>query len=181
MPLIHIETFIRAPIELCFDLSRSIDVHMASTTPSRERAVEGVTSGLIGPGETVTWEAVHFGVRQRLTSKITAYRRPRMFIDEMQRGAFKRWRHEHLFEGHANGTLMIDEVDYASPLGLLGRLVDALVLKNYMTRLLRARNAYIKTVAERMSRDAAGAATISSTALDSSSPADASPAQGEHA
>ena|ERR1044071_8804761 len=148
MPKILLETLIKAPAELCFDLSRSVDVHTESTSHSRERAVAGVTSGLMGLGDTVTWEAVHLGFRQRLTSKITAFDRPRMFIDEMQRGAFTRWHHAHIFESRDGGTLMIDEVDYASPLGVLGRVADALFLKSYMTRLLATRNEYIKKVAE---------------------------------
>jgi ligand-binding SRPBCC domain-containing protein len=152
MPVIRLETLISAPAELCFDLSRDIDVHVASTGGTREHAVAGVTSGLINLGETVTWEATHFLVRQRLTSKITAFDRPRMFVDEMQRGAFKRWHHTHLFEARDGGTLMVDEVEYASPLGLLGKFVDALVLEKYMTRLLSERNAYIKKLAEQTTR-----------------------------
>jgi ligand-binding SRPBCC domain-containing protein len=148
MPRIILKTFIKAPAELCFGLSRSVDVHMASTDGSGERAVGGVTSGMMNLGDTVTWEAVHFGVRQRLTSRITAFDRPRLFVDEMQRGAFKRWRHTHLFKPSDGGTLMVDDVDYASPLGPLGSLADALFLKSYMTRLLEARNDYIRKLAE---------------------------------
>jgi ligand-binding SRPBCC domain-containing protein len=148
MPKIHLETFIKAPLELCFDLSRSVDVHMESTSRSRERAVAGVTSGMMNLNETVTWEARHFGIRHYLTSRITAFDRPRIFVDEMQRGPFKSWHHTHLFESSPGGTLMIDDVDYASPFGLLGRIVDAAFLKSYMTRLLLTRNNYIKKVAE---------------------------------
>lgn len=154
MPIIHMETSIRAPVELCFDLARSVDVHMASTGWSRERAVAGVTSGMMELGDTVTWEAVHFGVRQRLTSEITVYERPRIFTDEMRRGAFKRWHHTHLFETRGDATLMVDHVRYASPLGLLGRIADKLFLEEYMTRLLAACNKYIKELAE---EQAAGA------------------------
>ncbi|MBA3806254.1 MAG: SRPBCC family protein [Acidobacteria bacterium] len=148
MPTIHLETFIRAPIELCFDLSRSVDVHMASTNYTGERAIAGVTSGMMNLGDEVTWEARHFWTRQRLTSRITAMERPRMFVDEMQRGAFVRWHHMHTFEAQGDGTVMSDEADYASPLGLLGRIADHLFLKRYMTRLLTVRNAHIKKVAE---------------------------------
>ena len=148
MPRIILKTFIKAPAELCFDLSRSVDVHMASTGGSGERAIAGVTSGMMNLGDTVTWEAVHFGVRQRLTSRITAFDRPRLFVDEMQRGAFKRWRHTHLFKPSDGGTLMVDAVDYVSPLGPLGNLADVLFLKSYMTRLLEARNGYIRKLAE---------------------------------
>ncbi|HEY6188505.1 MAG TPA: SRPBCC family protein [Pyrinomonadaceae bacterium] len=148
MPTIHLETFIRAPIELCFDLSRSVDVHMASTGHTGERAVAGVTSGMMNLDDEVTWEARHFGVRQRLTSRITTMERPRIFVDEMQRGAFKRWHHTHTFEPLEDGTLMIDDAAYRSPLGLLGHIADRLFLKRYMTRLLLVRNAHIKKVAE---------------------------------
>jgi ligand-binding SRPBCC domain-containing protein len=147
MPRIILKTFIKAPAELCFDLSRSVDVHVASTGGSGERAVAGVTSGMMELGDTVTWEAVHFGVRQRLASRITAFDRPRLFVDEMQRGAFKHWRHTHLFKPSDGGTLMVDDVDYASPLGPLGSLADALFLKSFMTRLLEARNDYIRKLA----------------------------------
>jgi ligand-binding SRPBCC domain-containing protein len=148
MPTIHLETFIGAPPQLCFDLARSVDVHMASTNHTGERAVAGVTSGMMNLDDEVTWEARHFGVRQRLTSRITMMERPRLFVDEMQRGAFKRWHHTHTFEERRGGTLMIDDADYASPLGLLGRLADRLFLERYMTRLLLVRNAHIKKVAE---------------------------------
>ncbi|MGH9902932.1 MAG: SRPBCC family protein [Pyrinomonadaceae bacterium] len=149
MSFIRLETFIRAPAEICFDLARDIGVHMAAPTASADRAVAGVTSGPVGLGDEVTWEGTHFGVRQRLTSRIVAFDRPRMFADEMRRGAFKRWRHTHLFEPQAGGTLMTDEVEFASPLGPVGAVVDALVLKNYMTRFLRAHNGNIKKLAER--------------------------------
>lgn len=152
MPFIRIETFINAPAELCFDLSRDLDVHMASSGLTGERAVAGVTSGMVKLGDEVTWEAVHLGIRQRLTSRIVAFERPRMFADEMLRGAFKRWYHAHLFEAQASGTLMIDEVNYASPLGLLGRIADMLYLENYIRRFLLRRNAHIKELAETMAQ-----------------------------
>jgi hypothetical protein len=71
MPLIRIETRIQAPVEKCFDLARDVDLHVASTARTRERAVAGVTYGRLGPGDVVTWEAVHFGIAQRRTSRIT--------------------------------------------------------------------------------------------------------------
>jgi ligand-binding SRPBCC domain-containing protein len=155
MPVIRLETFIRAPLEVCFDLARDVEVHMASTAGTGERAVEGVTSGVMELDDEVTWEARHLGVRQRLTSRITAMERPGMFVDEMQRGAFKRLRHLHLFEVKDGGTLMRDELSFASPLGILGRIVDALFLKSYMRRFLIKHNDYIKRVAEEKSARAA--------------------------
>jgi ligand-binding SRPBCC domain-containing protein len=148
MAVIRVETEIKAPPALCFDLNRSIDLHVASTGESGERAVAGVTSGLIGEGDEVTWSAKHFGIRQRLTSRITAFDPPRHFRDSLVRGAFARFDHDHYFEPHEGGTRMIDLFDYAAPCGLLGRLAERLILNRYMRRLLVERGRVIKAVAE---------------------------------
>ncbi len=148
MPTIRLKTRIAAPIERCFDLARNIDVHQASTARTRERAVAGVTTGLIGPGDTVTWEAVHFGIRQRLTVRITDFDRPFMFADEMVSGALTSLKHVHQFVPIEGGTLMIDIFDYTSPLGVLGTIADRLFLERYMTRFLAQRNEHLKRVAE---------------------------------
>lgn len=148
MPLITIETSINAPIEVCFDLSRSIDLHKISTAHTNEEAIAGVTSGLIGLNESVTWKAKHFGITQTLTTKITEFQYPTSFTDEMEKGAFKSFRHEHLFNREGDYTVMVDLFDYQSPLGLLGRIADALFLEKYMTQLLEVRNAVIKDFSE---------------------------------
>jgi len=147
MPVIRLSTPIRAPIEVCFDLARSIDLHLESMKASRERAVSGVTHGLIGMNDEVTWEAVHFGIRQRLTSRITAFDRPHHFQDSMVRGAFKRFHDDHLFENAGGTTTMIDVFDYESPLGLLGRIGNVLFLDRYLRRILTDRAAVIRAAA----------------------------------
>ncbi len=148
MPVITLSTRIKAPITTVFDLSRSIDLHIESTADTNERAVAGRTSGLIGLGETVTWEAAHFLVRQRLTSRIVAYQRPIHFRDSMVAGAFKRFDHDHFFTIDSNETVMTDTFDYTSPCAWLGSIADVLFLKRYMMNLLVKRNQLIKTVAE---------------------------------
>jgi ligand-binding SRPBCC domain-containing protein len=148
MPVIVLRTRVAAPPARCFDLARDVELHQRSTAASRERAVAGVTSGLLGAGDEVTWEARHFGVRQRLTSRITEFDPPNRFVDEMVRGAFARFRHEHQFLSVPEGTDLVDIFDYTAPLGPLGRLADGLFLRRYMTTLLRERNAYLKRAAE---------------------------------
>lgn len=148
MPLIELETYIDAPCERCFDLSRSIDVHILSTKRTKEKAIAGRTSGLIEKDETVTWQARHFGIMQRLTSKITAMQHPVYFVDEMVKGAFKRIYHEHLFDVKGNGTVMIDKFQYEVPFGIAGKLFDKLVLYRYLRRFLIERNNLIKSLAE---------------------------------
>jgi ligand-binding SRPBCC domain-containing protein len=148
MPRIELSTHINAPIEKVFDLSRSIDLHMRSTSKTGEQAIAGRTSGLIELDETVTWRAKHFGIWQHLTSKITAYDRPNLFVDEMVNGAFKSFRHEHHFSVEGEGTLMRDVFVFESPLGIIGRLFNWLILKRYMTGFLVERNGVIKEEAE---------------------------------
>ena len=112
-------------------------------------AIAGRMSGLIELGESVTWRAKHFGFFQELTSKITAFEKPKSFTDEMVSGAFKSFKHIHTFEPSANGTTMVDVFSYVSPLGILGRVADYLFLKSYMTNLLLQRNLVIKEYAEK--------------------------------
>jgi ligand-binding SRPBCC domain-containing protein len=169
MPVIKSELHIQAPIEVCFDLARSIDIHAESTSQTKEKPIGGVTSGLIELGQTVTWEAVHFGIRQRLTAKITEMQRPYYFVDEMVAGAFKRFRHKHSFSAADNGTWMMDEFDYDAPMGLMGKMADKLFLKRYMRSFLVKRNRYIKMVAEQgnISRGVNAMSQISICKLDS--------------
>lgn len=148
MPEIRLETYINADINLVFDLSRSIDLHQISTADTEEKVVGGRFSGLILLGEQVTWQARHFGLVQRLTSQITALHAPDFFVDEMQKGAFKSFKHEHIFRFNGQQTVMTDVFTYVSPCWIFGRIADYLFLKAYMKRLLFKRNQVIKAYAE---------------------------------
>ncbi len=148
MPVIDLTLTVRAPAQRVFDLSRSIDLHVESTAQTAERAVAGRTSGLICLGEEVTWEATHFGIKQRLTTQIVAFDAPHHFRDTMVRGTFQRFDHDHYFESDGDHTRMRDVFDYTSPLGVLGRMADVLFLEAYMRRFLQTRNELIKSVAE---------------------------------
>lgn len=148
MPTIVLTTEIAAGIETVFDLSRSIDLHIESTAETHERAVAGRTSGLVELGESVTWEATHFFVRQQLTVRIEQFDRPYHFRDSMVSGAFSRFDHDHYFETMRKGTLMTDTFDFTSPLGIIGRVADWLIVTRHMRKLLETRNSLIRTVAE---------------------------------
>jgi ligand-binding SRPBCC domain-containing protein len=148
MTKIELSTPINAPIERCFDLARSIDLHQVSTKQTGEQAIAGRTSGLIGLGETVTWRAKHFGLWQTLTSKITEFDSPNSFTDEMVEGAFKSIRHQHLFYSIGKQTVMKDLFIFESPFGFLGRIANFLFLNRYMENLLAKRNKVIKEMAE---------------------------------
>jgi len=148
METIELQTFIAAPAERVFDLSRSVDLHVRASGDTSEEAVGGRTSGLLELGDTVTWRARHFGMRQHLTSRIAGYDRPRWFRDEMVHGAFASLVHDHWFDVEGAGTRMRDRFTFAAPLGLLGLLAERLFLRRYMTRLLQTRNAALARIAE---------------------------------
>jgi ligand-binding SRPBCC domain-containing protein len=148
MPTIHLQTIIKSSIQICFDLSRSIDLHKISTSHTKEEAIDGCISGLIGLNEFVTWQAVHFGVKQKLTTKITAFESPYYFCDEQVRGIFKMMKHDHYFKEKDGFIIMNDTFTFESPWGILGKLANKLFLTRYMTELLQKRNQSIKEFAE---------------------------------
>jgi ligand-binding SRPBCC domain-containing protein len=148
MPTIHLTTVINAPLERCFNLARSIDLHQASNSKTKEKAIAGVTTGIIEQGETVTWRAKHLGIYQKLITEITIVEYPYLFEDKMLKGAFKKMKHLHLFEQKGEQTIMKDIFEFESPFGFIGKLFNKLVLTSYMKRFLTERNKILKTVAE---------------------------------
>ena len=92
---ITVATSIDAPADLVFDLTLDVDVHTQSLGRSGERAIAGVTSGLIGLDQDVTWRGTHFGVPMTMTSRVTELDRPHRFVDKQTKGPFRRFRHVH--------------------------------------------------------------------------------------
>jgi ligand-binding SRPBCC domain-containing protein len=149
LPIVYLTTLIKAPIQACFNASRNIDMHIDSVSKnSKEKAVGGVTSGLIGLNEQVEWKAKHLGFYFRMTVCITAFKSPILFVDEQIKGPFRKMKHQHSFVAFENVTEMHDEFYFESPFGVIGKFVDFLFLKKYMENFLKERNAYMKTVLE---------------------------------
>jgi ligand-binding SRPBCC domain-containing protein len=148
MLVVRLWTSIGAPPDRVFDLALSIDAHQQSAKETHERAVGGVTHGLIGMGDEVTWEARHFGIKQKLTVRVTGFERPYRFQDVIVAGAFKSMRHDHEFIAQPPGTLMVDRFEFESPFGILGRTVDRFFLYGHMRRFLMRRNQVLKDLAE---------------------------------
>jgi ligand-binding SRPBCC domain-containing protein len=148
MPTIHLTTFIEAPPDRVFDLSRSIDLHKKSMAHTNEDAVAGTTSGLIKLHEFVTWKAKHIGKVRVLKVKITEMKSPLSFTDEMVEGDFKELKHEHHFKPTNNGTFLIDLFTFQIPYGIAGKLFTKVYLTKYLRKLLEQRNAVIKEYAE---------------------------------
>lgn len=139
---------IHADRQTCFDLSRSIDLHLKSMQHTGEKVVEGRTTGLCEEGDSVTWQAKHFGWTFRLSSRISVVKHFSYFRDQMVKGPFKLLEHDHFFNDHRSGTIMTDVFRYKATMGWAGEIFDRLFLKGYMTSLLLSRNRLIKRVAE---------------------------------
>ncbi len=148
MPTIHLTTFIAAPVDVVFDLSRHIGLHKESMADYKEEAVAGTRNGLIENTETVTWKAKHLFKNRFLRVKISEMKRPEMFTDEQLEGDFKMMKHEHHFKQCENGTILIDLFKYESPYGILGKWFNDLYLTKYLSQLLEQRNKTIKEFAE---------------------------------
>ncbi|RXK61010.1 cell division protein [Lacibacter luteus] len=148
MPSIHLTTFIAAPIERVFDLSRHIGLHKISQQHNNEEAIAGVTSGLINQGEWVTWKAKHLFKTRIMTVKITEMKSPGYFEGVMEKGDFVSYTHKHHFKEVQNGTIMIDELEFETPYNVFGKLLNRVYLTNYLQQLLHARNKTIKDFAE---------------------------------
>jgi ligand-binding SRPBCC domain-containing protein len=148
MSTIQLETIINAPVAAVFKLSLNIDFHMQSMNQSQEKAIAGVTSGCIKKGETVTWRGKHFGLWLTHASLITEYEPYTTFVDEMIKGRFKSFHHKHIFIDQNGSTKMQDIITYKTPYGLAGEFFDKTVLYNYLTRLIKKRNAHLKYTLE---------------------------------
>jgi len=144
-----IETFIAAPPGVVFDLARDVGAHNRSASFSAERAVQpGRTAGLLELGEIVTFEGVHFGIRQRFTAQIVEMERPHRFVDELVKATFKSMRHVHEFEPRDGGTLMRDTLDWVSPLGILGLIADKIAVRRHLRDFLTRKQLALKAMAE---------------------------------
>lgn len=148
MSVVTVVTRIEAPPDRCFDLARSIDVHLRSAAATGESAVAGVTTGLIGMGEQVTFRGRHFGMWREMTSRITVYDRPRHFRDSMVAGPFRHFDHDHHFEAEGEATRMTDVYQFTLGYGPIGRLIDRLLLEGHFARFVTRRNRILKDIAE---------------------------------
>lgn len=149
MTKIKLVTYINAPIEKCFDLSRDVNIHLLSASKTNEKVIAGKNEGLLELNDVVTWRAKHFGIYQNLTVQITQMEYPYFFEDKMLKGAFKSMVHKHYFEIENDTTKMTDEFEYEVPFSIIGKLFDNLILKKYMTNFLLTRNQTIKEVGEK--------------------------------
>ncbi|MEM7788713.1 MAG: SRPBCC family protein [Bacteroidota bacterium] len=148
MTTLEVVTRIHATPGACFDLARDVDVHAESLAHAGERVTLRPDHARLRLGDEVEFEGRHLGVRQRLRARITAFDRPHHFRDEQVRGAFRSFVHDHEFVPEADGTRMTDRIRFQAPGGPLGVLVERVILRPYLTRLIARRGRELKHLAE---------------------------------
>jgi ligand-binding SRPBCC domain-containing protein len=146
---IELRTELTCSCARAFALAVDLDLQLRVIARCGGGIVGGRRCGRIGPGETVTWGLRWFGAPLRHTSLISEYDAPTWFVDEMVRGIFARFRHEHrLLPKPDGGCTMLDRVDYRLPGGVLGVPADRLVARRWLRRMLLHRNAEIRRGAD---------------------------------
>jgi ligand-binding SRPBCC domain-containing protein len=79
------------------------------------------------------------GVKLSWVSEITFVKENSYFVDEQLSGPYALWHHKHFFEATEDGTKMTDVVHYALPFGLIGRIMNTLVVKNELKDIFEHR------------------------------------------
>jgi ligand-binding SRPBCC domain-containing protein len=148
MPTIHVTTFIAAPIERVFDLTRNLSIYKALTKDRKEKFTSGAASNLVSHGETITIQAKHFGKTRLVTTRVTDLKKPSSFIQEQVKGDLVHFQHKHYFKPVENGTILIDMIDFEGPRDLFGKIIGKLFLRKYLEKFLEKRNSLIQQYAE---------------------------------
>jgi ligand-binding SRPBCC domain-containing protein len=148
MPTVELTTRIEAPIERCFDLYRSVNLHVDSYRHANERAVGTITTGLVGDGDVAAFRMRAFGFPYRMAVQVVAFDPPKHFRDTQTEGFFLRADHDHVFTTDGDTTVVTDVFDYTPRYGRLGAAMNGLVLARYIRWTLTQKNANVKRVAE---------------------------------
>ena len=119
---------------------------------SNPKNLEAITPDHMGfkitseePGRCYSGQIISYNIRplpffkSSWVTEITFINAPHSFIDEQRFGPYSMWHHEHMFEETANGVLITDKVSYKIPLGPLGKLANALFVRNQLIKIFEYR------------------------------------------
>lgn len=138
---------IDAPIEKVFAFHENPEALMV-LTPPWERTEVIKFAGSIKPGTRTIIKTFLGPIPQLWEAEHVEYDPPRLFADIQRRGPFAYWYHKHRFEPTERGTtLMIDEIDYALPLGWLGNFFGGYFVRAKLEKMFDYRH---KILAEKM-------------------------------
>ena len=97
-------------------------------------------------GATIAYALRVRGIPLRWLTEIERWNPPYEFIDVQVRGPYKLWRHTHRFSESAGGTSIVDIVEYALPLGLMGRLAHRLQVARDLSLIFDYRAQHVEAL-----------------------------------
>lgn len=134
------ESVIRAAPERVFAFHELPDA-LGRLTPPWERARVIKAARISEVGSEAVIETRLFGlIKSRWVARHTLYDPPRAFEDVQLSGPFRRWRHRHTVEPHADGATLRDTIEYEPPLGPLGRLAAPFLIKPRLEKVFAYRH-----------------------------------------
>ncbi len=142
--LLEREQFIRRPLAEVFDFFSRAE-NLEQITPAwLNFKVLSLSTSTIEAGTLIRYLLRWHGVPLRWTSRIVRWEPPYAFIDEQVSGPYRRWHHEHRFQEQEGGTLITDRVEYSLPLGLLGEVAHALMVRREVAAIFDFRAGEIR-------------------------------------
>jgi ligand-binding SRPBCC domain-containing protein len=148
MPSIHLTSFICAPRERVYDLTRNMSVYKKLFDKRKEEFKYSSTSRLLENGESIVIVAKHLWKRRAISLQLGEADKSNSFRLTMSKGDLTSYSHLHHFKSADNGTFLIDMVEFGWPVDFTGRLLGKLYFRKYLEALLQQRNAIIKDFAE---------------------------------
>lgn len=140
------EQFVGMPLDEVFSFF-SRPENLALITPSWLGFVILTPSPLeMRNGVLISYAIRIAGIRVRWISMITSYEPPHQFTDEQLRGPYSFWHHRHMFREEKGGTMVIDELRYAVPFGIVGRIVRKVFIRRQLEKIFSYRAEAIKKI-----------------------------------
>ncbi|WP_321322575.1 SRPBCC family protein [Labilibaculum sp.] len=86
------------------------------------------------------------GIPTNWVTEITHLKEKFYFVDEQRVGPYKLWHHQHIIMPKENGVLMKDIVSYQPPFGVLGRIANALIIRNTLNDIFDYRTKALEKI-----------------------------------
>lgn len=79
------------------------------------------------------------GIKMNWVTEITHVKDKEYFVDEQRFGPYTLWHHKHFIEPIEGGVKMTDIIHYKLPLGFLGDIANALIVKKQLNKIFEYR------------------------------------------
>ena len=97
-------------------------------------------------GTVIDYRLSLMGIPFRWRTLIEEFAPDSRFVDRQQAGPYALWRHLHEFIEVPGATLVRDRVEYRLPLGPLGNLAHALLVRRQLKRIFDYRRQVIEAL-----------------------------------